>query len=79
MAAPKFRSDLLRSLVKAAEEQGVMELDHRGRHKAMVCMTCGHREIVSETGRLIGHEAKDKISRFRKHGLSWKGQGGKHA
>jgi hypothetical protein len=56
-----------------------MELDHRGRHKAMVCMTCGHREIVSETGRLIGHEAKDKISRFRKHGLSWKGQGGKHA
>jgi hypothetical protein len=80
MARAGFRSDLLRRLIDEAEEQGVAELDQsRGNHPALVCLTCGHREIVSTTAKLLGHEAKNKITRLRRHGLSWQGRGGTHA
>jgi hypothetical protein len=79
MSSYGFRSDLLRRLVDAAEEQKVFELDRsRGKHPALVCLTCGYREIVSNTARLMDHEGKNKIGRLRRHGLLWQGRGGTH-
>jgi hypothetical protein len=79
MSKIRFRSDLLRRLVDAAEEQKVFELDRsRGKHPALVCLACGYREIVSTTAKLMDHESKNKITRLRRHGLRWQGRGGTH-
>lgn len=73
-----IRSDFLRSVIKAAVAQD-FTVDPGGRHPALVCPVCGHHETITTSGQMRHHEAKDKISRLRKHGLVWKGQGGIHA
>ena len=73
-----IRSDFLRAVVKAAVSQD-FTIDHGGKHPALVCPVCGHHETITTTGQQRHHEAKSKITRLRKHGLVWKGQGGQHA
>jgi hypothetical protein len=74
-----FKSDQLRQIVKAAVKQKVMVLDTDGRHPALVCVTCDHREVVTASGKMHEHEIKKKICRLRLHGLTWAGRGGTHA
>lgn len=74
-----IRSDQLRQIVKAAVKQKVMELDEAGKHPALVCLTCQHREVFTVSGKMHEHEIKKKICRLRLHGLSWAGRGGTHA
>lgn len=72
-----FRSDFLRDLVKAAVSQK-FEFDNGGRHPALVCPVCGHREVITKTGRQTFHESRNKAARLRRHGLLWEGRGGEH-
>lgn len=73
-----IRSDFLRQVVKAAQEQN-FTVDYGGKHPALVCPVCGHPEVITTTGKQRHHEARNKICRLRKHGLIWKGIGGTHA
>jgi hypothetical protein len=72
-----MRSDFLRELTKAALAQGFV-LDPGGKHLALICPVCSHREVITKSGRQTHHEAKSKVSRLRHHGLIWKGTGGRH-
>lgn len=74
----RIRSDVLRQVIRAAVAQGFVN-DETSRHPALVCPVCGHREIYTQSGRQVNHEIRGKISRLRKHGLMFKGLGGKHA
>ncbi len=73
-----FRSDFLRDLVKAAVRQG-FGVDRSGNHPSLVCPVCGHREVITSTGKQAFHESRNKATRLRRHGLIWKGRGGQHA
>lgn len=72
-----IRSDFLREIVKTATQQG-FELEKGGKHPALVCPVCGHREVITATGKQNFHESRSKASRLRRHGLVWQGRGGKH-
>lgn len=72
-----IRSDFLRSIVKAAIEQG-FTLEWGGKHPALICPVCGHPEIITTTGKQAFHESRNKACRLRRHGLLWKGRGGQH-
>lgn len=78
-ALPRFRSDYLRRMVREALDQEAFEWDWRGRHPALVCVVCGHREIITLSGRQQQPEIKKKACRLRRHGLEWEGRGGVHA
>lgn len=78
MNARGIRSDLLRAVVKAAVKQK-FTLDWEGNHPALICPTCGHREVITATGKQAHHESRNKICRLRHHGFTWKGIGGEHA
>lgn len=72
-----FRSDLLREVVRTALDDG-WELVRGSTHPKLVCPVCGHAEIVTQSGRQCRHEIRNKVSRLRKHGLTWRGQPGAH-
>lgn len=74
----RIRSDFLRALVHEAVDQG-FTYDPDGRHPALVCPVCGHRESITLTGKQKFHESRNKACRLMRHGLSWQGRGGKHA
>lgn len=72
-----FRSPDLRDLVRAAVDQD-FELDDQGRHPKLICPVCGHPEIITTSGRMVGHEFQHKVTRLRRHGLFYRGRGGSH-
>jgi hypothetical protein len=77
MGSRGIRSDFLREIVKAAIKQG-FRMDWGGNHPALICPVCGHREVITMTGKQTFHESRNKATRLRRHGLMWKGRGGQH-
>jgi hypothetical protein len=72
-----IRSDFLREIVKEAVAQK-FAFEWGGKHPVLVCPVCGHRETITASGKQTFHESRNKVCRLRRHGLLWKGIGGKH-
>jgi hypothetical protein len=77
-----FTSDVLRDLYRAAiRQKWRAEYGKRGSgHAYVYCPQegCYFREAFSLSGRGWPHEIASKVGNMRKHGLMWKGRGGKH-